>query len=80
VDASRIGDFIAWPSHDNNDRIELVTAMSRLLQPTSCTYVKKSDVKLDAALTEWDMIKSTFKRQVEAGQHEYEPHNITYIF
>jgi len=41
---------------------------------------ENSDVKIDDALTEWDMIKSNFIRQVEAGQHEYEPYNVTYNF
>jgi len=41
---------------------------------------ENSDVKIDDTLTEWDKIKSHFDgRQVEAGQHKYEPYIINYI-
>ena len=41
---------------------------------------ENSDVKIDDAMTEWDVIKSNFyRRQVGAGQRKYEPNNINYI-
>jgi len=59
----------------------LETIMLRLLQPTSRTYVKTvKNVKIDDALTELDTIRSNlYGRQVEAGQHKYEPYIINYI-
>ena len=49
--------------------------------PTHFKEIRKnSPVKIVAALTEWDMIKSKFYgRQVGAGQHKYEPYITNYI-
>jgi len=79
VDASRTADFTAWPSHDNNDRIDFGNSDVDVITTHFMDICENSDVKIDDGLTEWDMIKSNFIRQVEAGQHEYKPYNITYI-
>ena len=60
MEATRIADFTAWPSHDNNDRIDFGNSDLEV----STTHFKgtreNTDVKIDDALTEWDMMKSNF--------------------
>jgi len=65
----RIADFTTWPSHDNNDRIDLGNSDVEVITTNFMDTPEKSDVKIDDWLmTEWDMIKSTiYGRQVEAG-------------
>jgi len=63
VEASRIADFIAWPSHDNIDRIDFGNSDVKVIT----THFKNiRDVKIDDALTERDVTKSNFyRRQVD---------------
>ena len=80
VEATRIADFTAWSSHNNNDRTDFGNIDAEVITTHFKDIRENSDVKIDDALTEWDMIKSNFYgRQVEAGQHKYEPYNINYI-
>ena len=80
MDASRNPDLTAWPSHDNNDRIDVGNCDVEVITTHFKDIRENSDVQIEDALTEWDMIKTNFHgRQVEAGQQKYELYNITYI-
>jgi len=62
MEATRIADFTAWSSHDNNDAIDFANSNVEVLQVTTHfrDIPENDDVKIDDALTEWDMIKSNF--------------------
>jgi len=77
---TRIADFTAWPSHDNNNRIDFGDSDVEVITVHFKDIYEDSDVKIDDALTEWDMMKSNFyERQFEAGQYKYETYSIYYI-
>jgi len=60
MEATRIADFTAWPSHDNIDRIDFGKSDIEVITTHFKDLHENSDVKIDDALTEWDTIKSNF--------------------
>ena len=60
MDAITITDFIAWPSYDKNDRIDFGNSDIEVITTHFNDIRENSDVKIDDALTEWDMTKSNF--------------------
>ena len=58
VEAIRIADCTAWPSHENNDRIDFGFSDVEVITTHFNDVSENSDVKIDDALTEWDMIKT----------------------
>jgi len=66
--------------HDNNDRTDFGNSDVEVITSHFKDICENSDVKIDDALTEWDVMKSNFdRRQDDAGQHKYEPYNVKYI-
>jgi len=81
VEAITIADLTAWPSHDNNDRIDFGDSDAEVITTHFKDIRENDDVKVDDASTEWDMTKYNFHgRKVQAGQHNYEPYIINKIF
>ena len=76
AEATRMADFTVWPSNDNNNRIDFGNSDVEVITTHSKDIWENSDVKIDDALTEWDiMIKSNlYGRQVEAGELKYVPY------
>ena len=65
--------FTACSSHDNSDRTDFGNSDVEVITTHFKNICENSDVKIDDALTEWDMTKSNFHgRHVQAGQHKYE--------
>ena len=78
METTRIEYFFAW--HDNNDRIDFGNGGGDVIATHFKDMRENSEVGINDASTEWDMMKSNFYgRQVEAGQHKYEPYIINYI-
>ena len=53
MEATRIADFIAWPSHDDNDRIDFGNSNVGVITTHFKDIRENSDVKIDDALTEY---------------------------
>jgi len=60
VEAKRIADFTAWPSHDNNERNHFGNSYDGIITTHFKNIRENSDVKIHDVLTDWNMIKSNF--------------------
>ena len=53
-----MADFIAWSSQDNHDRIDFGNSDVEVITSHFKNIGENNDVKIDDALTKWDMVKS----------------------
>ena len=60
MEAAKIETFTAWPSHDNNDRIDFGNSDIEVISNHFKDIRENNDVKIGGALTEWGTIKSNF--------------------
>ena len=67
MEVSRIADFTVWPSHDSSGRIDFGNSNVEVITTLLKDICENSDVTIDDALTEWNMMKYSFYRmQVKA--------------
>ena len=58
MEATRIADFIAWPSHDDNDRIDFGNSNVGVITTHFNDILENSNVKINDTLT--DKVKVIF--------------------